>query len=189
MPKLPYAMEALTPEMSSETLQYHYGKHLQTYVNNLNNLIKGTPFENEPLEEIVKKSEGGIFNNAGQVWNHTMFFMELSPEPKKAPTGKLAEAITRDFVSLEQFKEAFTKAALTLFGSGWVWLSKDKDGKLFITQESNAGNPLKKGFTPIMNLDVWEHAYYIDYRNDRATFIKNFWEKLDWAYVEKKYNQ
>ena len=187
MPVLPYAPDALEPKMSKETIDYHYGKHLQTYVNNLNNLIPGTEYENMPLDEIVKKAEGPIFNNAGQIWNHTQFFLSFSPDAKKKPTGKLAEAIDRDFGSFDKMKEEFTKAASGLFGSGWAWLSANKDGKLSISQESNAGNPLKKGLTPLMTCDVWEHAYYIDYRNRRPDFITAFWDLLDWEKVEKRY--
>ena len=187
MPQLPYAQDALAPKMSKETFEYHYGKHLQAYINNLNDLIKGTKFEDLSLEEIVKTSDGPIFNNAAQTWNHTFFFLSFSPNPKKKPEGKLAEAIERDFGSFEAMKEQFTKAASGLFGSGWAWLSADKEGKLSISQESNAGTPLKKGLTPIMTCDVWEHAYYIDYRNKRADFIAGFWDILDWGIVEKRY--
>lgn len=187
MPQLPYAQDALAPKMSKETFEYHYGKHLQAYINNLNDLIKETKFEDLSLEEIVKTSDGPIFNNAAQTWNHTFFFLSFSPNPKKKPEGKLAEAIERDFGSFEAMKEQFTKAASGLFGSGWAWLSADKEGKLSISQESNAGTPLKKGLTPIMTCDVWEHAYYIDYRNKRADFIAGFWDILDWGIVEKRY--
>lgn len=187
LPKLPYGMDALAPKMSKETLEYHYGKHLQTYIDNLNKQIEGTEFENSSLEEIVKHAEGPLFNNAGQTWNHTLFFLTLSPDPKTKPEGKLAEAIDREFGSFDNMKEEFTKQATGLFGSGWTWLSADQNGKISISQESNAGNPLKKGLTPLMTCDVWEHAYYIDYRNKRAEFIKNFWELLDWSVVEKHY--
>ena len=187
MPKLPYAQNALEPHMSQETLEYHYGKHLQTYVDNLNKFIPGTKFENASLEEIVKSADGPVFNNGAQVWNHTFFFLALSPKAKKQPEGKLAQAIERDFGSFEKFKEEFATAAAGIFGSGWAWLAADKEGKLSITKESNAGNPLQHGLTPLMTCDVWEHAYYIDYRNRRPDFIKNFWEVLDWAEVEKRY--
>lgn len=187
MPQLPYALNALEPQMSQETLEYHYGKHLQTYVNNLNELITGTPYEDQTIEEIVKTAEGPLFNNAAQTWNHTFFFLSFSPDPKKKPEGKLAEAIQQDFGSFEAMKEQFSKAAAGLFGSGWTWLSSDKEGKLFITQESNAGNPMRKGLTPILTCDVWEHAYYIDYRNKRPDFIAGFWEILDWERIEKRY--
>ena len=187
MPKLRYAQNALEPHMSQETLEYHYGKHLQTYVDNLNKFIPGTKFENASLEEIVKSADGPVFNNGAQVWNHTFFFLSLSPKAQKQPEGKLAQAIDRDFGSFEKFKEEFGTTAAGIFGSGWAWLAFDKEGKLAITKESNAGNPLQHGLTPLMTCDVWEHAYYIDYRNRRPDFIKNFWEVLDWAEVEKRY--
>ena len=187
MPKLPYAQDALAPYMSAETLEYHYGKHLQAYVNNLNGLIQGTKYEDASLETIIKEVEGPIFNNGAQVWNHTFFFLSLSPAARKQPEGRLAEAIDRDFGSFEKFKEEFSVAAATVFGSGWAWLSCDKDGKLSISKESNAGNPLQHGLTPLMTCDVWEHAYYIDYRNRRPDFVKNFWEVLDWSEIEKRF--
>jgi len=187
MPTLPYAQDALAPHMSHQTLEYHYGKHLQTYVDNLNKAIPGTEFERLPLDEIVKKAKGPIFNNAAQAWNHTFFFLSLSPRPKAAPGGRLAAAIERDFGSLVAMKETFTKTATGLFGSGWAWLSADGQGKLAITAESNAGNPMTSGLTPLMTCDVWEHAYYIDYRNRRPDFLTAFWALLDWAVVEKHY--
>ena len=191
LPQLPYAADALAPKMSKETIEYHYGKHHQAYVNNLNNLIPGTPYENMPLEEIIVKAESGpIYNNAAQVWNHTFFFFTLSPTPKSMPSGKLAEAINRDFGSFDAFKEQFTKAAAAgLFGSGWTWLAADDNGKLSIVSESNAGNPLRKGLHPLLTVDVWEHAYYIDYRNVRPDYLKNFWELVDWNTVEKRYEK
>lgn len=189
LPTLPYEMEALAPHMSRETLEYHYGKHLKTYIDNLNNLIVGTPFAEMPLEEICVKAEGPIFNNGAQAWNHIFFFNSLTPTSQGAPTGALAAAIDRDFGSLEAFKEQFGKAATSLFGSGWVWLCSDKDGKLSIVAEPNAGNPLKKGLTPMLCIDVWEHAYYIDYRNSRPEFIKNFWELVNWKVVEQRYTE
>ncbi len=187
LPLLPYPLDALEPKMSRETLEYHYGKHLQTYINNLNGLIEGTKYENMPLEEIVKTTDGPIFNNGAQTWNHTFFFLSLSPNPKREPGGSLAEAIDRDFGSFEAMKEQFTKSAIGLFGSGWTWLSRNADGKLFITNESNAGNPLRSELTPLMTCDVWEHAYYIDYRNRRPDFIDAFWQLIDWNAVESKY--
>lgn len=187
LPTLPYEMDALAPRMSRETLEYHYGKHLKTYIDNLNNLIAGTPFAEMPLEEICVKAEGPIFNNGAQAWNHIFFFNSFSPSAQTAPSGALADAIDRDFGSLEAFKEQFGKAATTLFGSGWVWLCADKEGKLSIVAEPNAGNPLKKGLTPLLCIDVWEHAYYIDYRNRRPEFVKNFWELVDWKVVEQRY--
>ena len=189
LPTLPYEMEALAPHMSRETFEYHYGKHLKTYIDNLNNLIVGTPFAEMPLEEICVKAEGPIFNNGAQAWNHIFFFNSLTPTSQGAPTGALAAAIDRDFGSLEAFKEQFGKAATSLFGSGWVCLCSDKDGKLSIIAEPNAGNPLKKGLTPLLCIDVWEHAYYIDYRNSRPEFIKNFWELVNWKVVEQRYTE
>ena len=158
LPPLPYAMDALAPKMSKETLEYHYGKHLQTYIDNLNNLIKGTPYENMPLEEICVKADGPIYNNGAQAWNHAFFFNSFSPTPKSAPEGALAEAIKRDFSSFDAFKEQFGKAAIGLFGAGWTWLAADKDGKLVIVSESNAGNPLKKGLIPMLGIDLLEHS-------------------------------
>lgn len=185
MPELPYKTEELAPKMSKETFDFHYGKHLQTYVDNLNKLIAGTPFEDSTLEEIIRKADGGIFNNAAQTWNHTFFFLSLTPHQPQMP-DVLKEALTRDFGSVEAFKDEFTKAAIGLFGSGWTWLVADKDGHLSIVSESNAGNPLKRGLTPVMTIDVWEHAYYIDYRNRRADFVKTFWELVNWEYVAAK---
>lgn len=185
MPQLAYGLDALSPYMSKETLEFHYGKHLQTYVDNLNKLIPGTPYEDMPLEEILKKAEGGIFNNAAQAWNHTFFFQSLTLGQSDMP-AKLIEALTESFGSVDTFKELFTKAALGLFGSGWVWLVMDKEHKLSIVQESNAGNPLTKGLTPVMVIDVWEHAYYIDYRNRRAAYIEAFWKVVDWNVVAER---
>ncbi|MDY6254145.1 superoxide dismutase [Parabacteroides faecalis] len=182
MPKLPYEMEALAPLMSKETFDFHYGKHLQTYVNNLNKLIAGTPYENLELEQIVCQADGGIYNNAAQTWNHTFFFQLLTPEQPSLPDD-LAGLLTRDFGSVDQFKEDFTKAALGLFGSGWVWLVLGKDGKLSLLPTPNAGNPLKDGLKPLLVIDVWEHAYYIDYRNNRAAFIEAFWKLVNWEKV------
>ena len=187
MPELPYAHDALAPHMSRETIDYHYGKHLQAYVNNLNNLVKGTGFENMPLEDIVKKSSGGIHNNSGQVWNHTIYFLSFSPEAQTSPAGRLAAAIDRDFGSYEKFQEEFAKSAMALFGSGWTWLVADSDGKLEIVNTPNGDNPLSTGKNPLMGIDVWEHAYYIDYRNVRADSIKAFWNILDWKTVEARY--
>ncbi len=189
LPTLPYPLDALEPQISRETMEYHYGKHLQTYITNLNNLIKGTPFENASLEEIVRKSDGAIFNNAAQAWNHEFFFLTLSPNAQKTPAGALAAAIDRDFGSLAAFKEAFNKTALGVFGSGWAWLVTDKDGKLSIVPESNAGNPMTKGLTPLLAVDVWEHAYYIDYRNRRADFLSAIWERIDWKKVGERYGR
>jgi Fe-Mn family superoxide dismutase len=187
LPKLPYRMNSLVPYISEETLDYHYGKHHQTYVTNLNNLIPGTEYEKADLDTIVRKAEGGIYNNAAQVWNHTFYFESFSHDARKVPAGVLADSIKTSFGSLEAFKEQFNKAAATLFGAGWAWLVKNDDGTLQIVQESNAGNPLRKGLKPIMTCDVWEHAYYIDYRNKRPDYIKSFWEILDWEIVAGRY--
>jgi Fe-Mn family superoxide dismutase len=184
LPKLSYARNALEPVISEETIEYHYGKHHQAYVNNLNNLVPGTEFENADLETIIKKAEGGIFNNGAQVWNHTFYFTSLSPDSKMEPEGKLAELIDRDFGSLDEFKAAFEKAAATLFGSGWAWLVMDDSGKLSIVQTSNAGNPIRNGLKPLMTADVWEHAYYLDYQNKRPVYLENLWKVLDWGIIE-----
>ena len=189
LPQLPYSKQALAPYMSEETLNYHYGKHLQAYLNNLKDLVKGTAFEHEDLVHIIQQApEGGILNNAGQVMNHTLFFLQLSPNPaKRQPEGKLAEAIDRDFESFENFKQVFTKAAATLFGSGWAWLSADEQGKLYITQEKNGDIPLRKGYLPLLCIDVWEHAYYLDYQNVRGKFIEALWNLIDWAIIEERF--
>jgi Fe-Mn family superoxide dismutase len=187
LPKLPYSLNALVPYISEETLEFHYGKHHQAYVNNLNGLIQGTEFEKADLETIIKKAEGGIFNNAAQVWNHTFYFETFSHDGRRVPRGALGDAINGTFGTFEAFKEQFTKAGATLFGSGWAWLIKKDDGTLQIVQESNAGNPLRKGLKPIITCDVWEHAYYIDYRNKRPDYIKSYWEILDWDIAGKRY--
>ena len=187
LPELPYKKEALAPLISAETIDFHYGKHHLAYVNNLNGLIPGTEFENADLETIIRKADGPVFNNAAQIWNHTFYFESFSPKGKSIPSGALAVAINSSFGSFTAFQEQFTKAAATLFGSGWAWLVKNNDGVLQIIQESNAGNPLKKGLTPVMTCDVWEHAYYIDYRNRRPDYIKAFWELLDWNIISKRY--
>lgn len=184
LPPLPYPMDALEPYISKETLEYHYGKHHKAYVDNLNNLIPGTEFENLTLEEIVLKASGPIFNNAAQVWNHTFYWNSMAPNGGGEPEGKLADAIRRDFGSFEAFKEAFSKAAVTLFGSGWAWLIKSGD-KLEIVQTSNAGNPMTSGKKPLLTCDVWEHAYYIDYRNARPKYVENFWNLVNWDFVEQ----
>ena len=186
-PQLPYAPDALAPVISEDTVNYHYGKHEKAYIDNLNTLIKGTEFEDEPLEDIIRSAEGALFNNASQAWNHIFYFFSFSPEGGGEPDGELAEAIRRDFGSFEKFKDAFVDAGTKLFGSGWVWLSKDEDGKLFITQEPNAGNPMKQGLTPILTFDVWEHAYYLDYQNRRADALKKLWDIVDWAVVGSRY--
>ncbi len=183
LPELPFPMDGLEPYISKHTLEYHYGKHHQAYVNNLNNLVPGTAFENASLEEIIGKAEGGIFNNAAQVWNHTFYWNCLSPDGGGEPTGQLAENIDEFFGSLEGFKEQFSKAAATLFGSGWAWLVKDAYGNLDIVQTSNADCPLRNGLTPLLTCDVWEHAYYLDKQNARPAYIADFWNLVDWKAV------
>ena len=187
LPALPYATNALEPAIGKETMELHWGKHLQAYIDNLNKLIPGTKFENADLETISKEADGAIYNNGAQAWNHQFYFETFSSNAKKAPTGKLAEAINSTFGSFEKFKEEFEKQGTGLFGAGWVWLSKDKNGKLVITQESNAGNPLRHGLTPLLGLDVWEHAYYVDYRNRRAEHLKKVWDVVDWTVIEKRF--
>ena len=187
---LPYSENALEPVISKETIGFHHGKHLLTYVNNLNGLLEGSALADLPLEEIVLKSEGGMLNNAGQILNHEMYFAQFAaPKENNAPVGKVAEAIVRDFGSLEAFKDEFQKKGATLFGSGWVWLSADKDGKLVITQETNAANPIQKGLKPLLTFDVWEHAYYLDYQNRRPDHLAALWQIVDWAVIEQRYNQ
>ena len=186
LPKLPYEMDALQPYISKETLEYHYGKHHAAYVNNLNKLVGGTEFEGASLEEIVKSASGGIFNNGAQVWNHTFYWNCMSPEGNREPSGALLNQIKSDFGSFEEFKDKFSVAAATLFGSGWAWLVKTPAGKLDIIQESNAGNPLRVGLEPIMTCDVWEHAYYIDKRNRRPAYIDDFWNLVDWETIGKR---
>ena len=187
---LPYAVEALEPVISKQTLEFHHGKHLAGYVNNLNGLLPGSGFEEMALEEIVCKATGGILNNAGQILNHNLYFGQFAaPKTDNAPKGKLAEAIARDFGSFEAFKEAFQKGGATLFGSGWVWLSADQDGKLVITQETNAANPVQKGLKPLLTFDVWEHAYYLDYQNRRPDHLAALWQIIDWEVIEKRYSE
>jgi len=183
LPPLPYAKDALEPVISAETIEYHYGKHHQTYVTNLNNLIQGTEFENASLEEIVKKSSGGIFNNAAQVWNHTFYWNGFKPNGGGEPTGELAEAINKAFGSFEEFKKKFTQKAITTFGAGWAWLVKNTDGSLSLESTSNAETPLTKGQTPLLTIDVWEHAYYVDYRNARPKYAEEFWNIINWDFV------
>ncbi len=183
LPPLPYAKNALAPHMSEETLEFHYGKHHQTYVTTLNKLIVGTEFENLSLEAIIKKASGPIFNNAAQTWNHTFFWHSLSPQGGGQPTGALAEAINRQWGSYDQFKEAFTKVAIGTFGSGWAWLVKKTDGSLDLVSTSNAATPLTTDAKPLLTLDVWEHAYYIDYRNVRLNFVEAFWHIVNWEFA------
>lgn len=189
LPVLSYGMKALEPFISAETLEYHHGKHHLAYVNNLNNLIPGTAFESATLEEMILKAEGPVFNNAAQVWNHTFYFEQFSASVSHQPSGALLSAIEKSFGTFDQFKDEFTKASVSLFGSGWTWLCPDTTGKLVIMQESNAGNPLRKGLKPILTCDVWEHAYYIDTRNARPKYIENFWQVLDWKIIEKRFEQ
>jgi Fe-Mn family superoxide dismutase len=187
LPPLPYAMDALAPHISKETLEFHYGKHHQAYVTNLNNLIKGTEFENMGLEDIVKKSSGGIFNNAAQVWNHTFYWNSLAPKGGGAPAGPLGEAINKKWGSHDAFKEAFTKSAVGNFGSGWTWLVKKTDGSVDIANTSNAGSPLTGADKPLLTCDVWEHAYYIDYRNRRPDYVGAFWKLVNWEFAGKNF--
>ena len=185
--KLPYAADALKPVISQATIEFHHGKHLQAYVNNLNNLIPGTKYENAPLEKIVAESDGAIFNNAGQILNHNLYFTQFSPKGGGEPKGKLADAIKATWGSFEDFKKEFNAAGAGLFGSGWVWLAKDKDGKLSITKEANGSNPVAKGLTPILGFDVWEHAYYLDYQNRRPDHLNALWQIVDWDAVGERY--
>jgi len=187
LPELPYAHNALEPIISEETINYHYGKHHQTYVNNLNGMVPGTEFENADLETIVKKASGGIFNNAAQIWNHNFYFLSLTPNKGTKPSEKLAKAIDEKYGSLDNLKAEFNKSAVALFGSGWAWLVKTADGKLDIVNESNAGNPLTHGLTPLLTFDVWEHAYYIDYRNRRADYVAALWDLVDWDKVSARF--
>ncbi|WP_334189616.1 superoxide dismutase [Noviherbaspirillum sp.] len=187
LPPLPYPMEALQPHISKETLEFHYGKHHQAYVTNLNNLIKGTDFENASLEDIIKKSSGGVFNNSAQVWNHTFFWNCMKPNGGGAPTGPVADAINAKFGSFDKFKEEFTKSCVTNFGSGWTWLVKKADGSVDIVNTSNAGTPLTTSDKPLLTCDVWEHAYYIDYRNARPKFVEAFWNVVNWDFVGKNF--
>ena len=186
LPKLPYEMNALEPVISKQTIEFHYGKHHQAYVNNLNKLIPGTPFENASLDEMIMKASSGIFNNAAQIWNHTFYWNSFKPNGGGQPDGKFAEAIDSAFGSFDQFKEKFSTAAATLFGSGWTWLVKTLEGKLEIIQESNAGNPIKNGHIPQLTCDVWEHAYYLDYQNRRPDYIAAFWNLINWEIVAKR---
>ena len=185
---LPYALDALEPVISKQTLEFHHGKHLAAYVNNLNGLLPASGFEDATLEEIVRRAMGGILNNAGQILNHNLYFEQFAGKPAKTePTGPLAEAIVRDFGSFNAFKETFQKSGATLFGSGWVWLSADKDGKLVISQEGNAANPIQRGLKPLLTFDVWEHAYYLDYQNRRPDHLAALWQIVDWDVIEKRF--
>jgi len=187
--KLPYAANALEPVISKQTIEFHHGKHLQGYVNNLNNLVQGTRFENADLETIVKESDGAVFNNAGQILNHNLYFTQFAPAGAGGgkPGGPLAKAVDAAWGSFENFQREFEATGAGLFGSGWVWLAADKDGKLSISKEPNAGNPLTKGLMPLLTFDVWEHAYYLDFQNRRADQLKSLWGIVDWKVVESRY--
>lgn len=188
--QLPYAPNALEPVISAETIHFHHGKHLQAYVNNLNGLLPGSGLEEASLEDIVKRSEGGIFNNAGQILNHNLYFTQFhAPQENNIPIGTVAEAIEKQFGSFDAFREVFQKKGATLFGSGWVWLSADKEGKLVITQEQNAGNPILKGLKPLLTFDVWEHAYYLDYQNRRPDHLATLWQIVNWEIIEQRYKR
>lgn len=187
LPKLPFERDALKPYISEETIDYHYGKHHQKYVDTLNSLIRGSQFEDASLESIIKNADGAIFNNGAQVWNHTFYFESFSKDGRREPKDELAEAIKASFGSFDEFKDKFGEKAAGLFGSGWAWLVKNNNGSLSIVQKSNAENPLRDGLKPILTCDVWEHAYYIDYRNKRPDYIKSFWEIVDWDIIASRY--
>jgi len=187
LPELPYAMNALEPHISQETLEYHYGKHHQTYVTNLNNLIKGTEFESKSLEEIIMASSGGMFNNAAQIWNHSFYWNCLAPNGGGEPTGDLLDAINSAFGSFEEFKTQFSQTSITTFGSGWGWLVKNSDGSLALASTSNAATPMTSGQTALLTCDVWEHAYYVDYRNARPKYVEAFWNLVNWDFVAQNF--
>ncbi len=187
LPPLPYVLDALQPHISKETLELHYGKHHQAYVTNLNNLVKGTEFENAGLEDIIRKSSGGIFNNAAQVWNHTFYWNCLAPRAGGEPKGPLAEAVSRKFGSFASFKETFSKSAVGNFGSGWTWLVKKADGSVDLANTSNADTPLTGPDKPLLTCDVWEHAYYVDYRNRRPDYVAAFWNLVNWEFAAKNF--
>lgn len=190
LPKLPFEKKDLEPVMSEQTIDFHYGKHHAAYVNNLNLLIKGTTFENQDLKSIIILGEGAIFNNAAQAWNHTFFFEALTePGTGGEPSEKLSEAIVKQWGSIDAFKKEFTAAGASIFGSGWVWLSVDKDHKLVITKESNANNPLPAGYKPLLTFDVWEHAYYLDYQNRRPDYLNELWKIVNWKVVSQRFEQ
>lgn len=189
LPRLPYSTDALEPVISRRTIEYHYGKHEKTYIDNLNKLIKGTEYEDLPLEKIISHAHGAIYNNAAQAWNHIFYFFAFTPGGSPDPEGTLRNAINRDFGSLENFKKLFVEAGTNIFGSGWVWLSCDEDDKLLITQSSNADNPIVHGLTPLLVFDVWEHAYYLDYQNQRADHLNRLFDIVDWNIVESRYSR
>lgn len=186
-PQLPYSKDSLAPVISAETIDYHYGKHEKAYIDNLNKLIVGTEFEDMDLEDIIVHATGALYNNASQAWNHIFYFFSFSPDGGGEPQGDLGDAIKRDFGSFDNFKKEFVDAGVKLFGSGWVWLSRDNNGKLFITSEPNAGNPMTSGLVPLLTFDVWEHAYYIDYKNLRAKYLDELWSIVDWDLIESRY--
>jgi len=187
-PKLPYTPDALAPVISQNTIEYNYGKHEKTYIDNLNSLIEGSEYQDMSLEDIIVKSDGKIFNNASQAWNHIFYFFQFAPDGLKEPGGELRKKIEEQFGSLDEFKKKFEEAGATLFGSGWVWLSTDRNGKLFITQGSNASNPLTQGLQPLLTFDVWEHAYYLDYQNRRADYLHKLWDIVDWSVIEMRFS-
>jgi Fe-Mn family superoxide dismutase len=186
-PELPYDDEALAPNISRETVEFHYGVHEKTYIDNLNRLIKGTEYEDMELEDIIASAKGELFNNAAQAWNHIFYFFSFSPDGSNAPSGELLRVINRDFGSFDKFKKDFVAAGTSIFGSGWVWLSRDDGGKLVITKSLNAENPLTSGLTPLLTFDVWEHAYYLDYQNRRADALNALWKIIDWDVIESRY--
>ena len=188
LPVLPFDRDALAPVISAETLDFHYGKHHQTYVTNLNNLITGTEYESSSLEDIIRSADGGIFNNAAQVWNHTFYWNCLSPTGGGEPSGSLTDAITARFGSFDAFRETFIKSATTNFGSGWTWLVKSAEGELDIVNTSNAANPMSDGLIPLMTIDVWEHAYYIDYRNARPKYLDEIWKIINWEFIAANFD-
>lgn len=188
-PKMPYALDALEPIISAETISYHWGKHEKAYIDNLNKLIRDTEWEDTPLEDVIRTASDSLFNNASQAWNHIFYFFSFTPDGGGEPTGALLNAINREFGSFEAFKKLFEEAGAGLFGSGWVWLSQDKDGRLFITQGPNASNPLTQGLTPILTFDVWEHAYYLDYQNRRTDYLHKLWNIIDWDVVCNRYSK
>ena len=188
LPKLPYGLKDLEPHISERTMEFHYGKHHQAYVDNLNKLIVGSPFENASLESIMNDADGAIFNNAAQIWNHSFYFSGFNPKGGGMPGGQLLKEINGSFGSFSEFKVQFSNSAATLFGSGWAWLVRDKEGRLSIIQESNAGNPLRNGFIPVLTCDVWEHAYYLDWQNRRPAYIESFWSLVDWEVADLRYS-
>ncbi len=188
-PKLPYAPDALMPVISPTTIEYHYGKHEKAYIDTLNKLIEGTEYEDMSLEKIIVNSDGKLFNNASQAWNHILYFFQFSPNGLKDPSGKLRTALENEFGSIDDFKKKFEEAGATLFGSGWVWLAMDADKKLYILQGKNAENPLTKGLQPLLVFDVWEHAYYLDYQNLRADYLHKLWDIVDWDVIEMRYGE